>query len=114
MLKQKGKAKAHLQVANLPLSKSRQSKYHDLCQELKDSLPSSIQDWDDLTDEENKDIEEAKFKYGKEYIDTHPEKDNEISVLDCAICHMTGYLLSLCCHRPVLPAFVDISHIQVS
>ena len=37
-----------------------------------------------------------------------------ILLLDCAICHMTGYLLSLCCHRPVLPAFVDMSHIQVS
>ena len=75
MSKQKGKAKAHLRAANLPPSKSKQPKYQDLCQQLKDTLPSHIQDWDDLSDEEKKDIEEAEYTHGKYYIDTHPDED---------------------------------------
>ena len=79
MLKQKGKAKAHLRAVNLPPSKSKQSKYQDLHQQLKETLPSRIQDWDDLSDKEKKGIEEAEYLHGKFYINTHPDDDKDMS-----------------------------------
>jgi hypothetical protein len=48
---------------NIPPSKSKQSKYHDLRQEIKEEVPPRFIDWEDLSDEEQQEILEREYQY---------------------------------------------------
>jgi hypothetical protein len=60
----KGKCRAAtLRAAHLPPSKSKQSKYRDLRQEIEETIPSRFVDWEDLSDEEQQEILEREYQY---------------------------------------------------
>jgi hypothetical protein len=60
----KGKHRAAtLRAAHLPPSKSKQSKYRDLRQEIEETVPSRFVDWEDLSDEEQQEILEREYQY---------------------------------------------------
>jgi hypothetical protein len=59
----KGKHRAAtLRAARLPPSKSKQSKYRDLRQEIEETVPSRFVDWEDLSDEEQQEILEREYQ----------------------------------------------------
>jgi hypothetical protein len=60
----KGKRRAAtLRAAHLPPSKSKQSKYCDLRQEIEEEVPARIVDWEDLSDEEQQEILEREYQH---------------------------------------------------